>query len=296
MSLIVIACALACERLLSNVQSWRETDWFGRYLKRLQDISLLEPAWLSGAGIALLVPPLLVVAILQGVLQGGFLSVIGLVFSVAVLVLALGPRDLWEEVHALIAARTSGDEEQAQHLALDLATFAGRRPTRVNGQDVLRSVVIQGNERVFGTLLWFFVLGPLGAVLYRMASEFPSQLRAIKADNELIEMALRFHGVLAWVPVRIVALIYGLAGSTDGALAGWRKAQASAADNWVQKSWRLLADTGRGALLIEQDYADQQRVSEGLNDTLREALGLLTRSLIILLAILAAFTIGGWIA
>jgi len=295
MTLIVIALALAGERLLSNLRRWREYDWFGSYLTRLQDISLLEPAWQSAGGLIVLLPPLIVVGLLQILLHGGVLTVLGLAFSVLVLIFALGPRDLWEEVNALIAARESGDEAEAQRLAVDLATFAGRRPSRANGQMLVRAVVIQCNERLFGTLLWFFFLGPLGAVLYRMAAEFPSQLRKIKADEELIEVALRFHGLLAWVPVRVVALLYGLAGSTDGALKGWRKAQAASDDNWAQKNWRLLADTGRGALLIEEG-ADHHRVNLGLNDTLREALGLLTRSLIILLAVLAAFTIGGWIA
>lgn len=295
MTLIVIALALACERLLSNLRRWRETDWFGSYLTRLQNISLLEPAWQSGAGLLLLVPPLLVVVVLQVLLQGGVLTVLGLAFSIFVLVFALGPRDLWEEVNALIAARESGDEKEAQRLAVDLATFAGRRPSKANGQMLVCAVVIQGNERLFGTLLWFFFLGPLGAVLYRMAAEFPSQLRRLKAGDELVEVALRFHGLLAWVPVRIVTLLYGLAGSTDGALNGWRRAQAASDDNWAQKTWRLLADTGRGALLVEEG-ADHHRVNLGLNETLREALGLLTRSLLILLAVLAAFTIGGWIA
>lgn len=295
MILISIALALACERLLSNLRRWREYDWFGRYLKRLQDISLLEPAWQSGAGLLLLVPPLLLVAMLQGFFDGGFLTVIGLAFSVVVLVFALGPRDIWEEVNALIAARDSGDEETAHRLAVDLATFAGRRPNRASGQALVRAVLIQGNERVFGILLWFFFLGPLGAVMYRIAADFPSQLRAHKADDALIDVALRFHGLLAWVPVRVVALLYGLAGSTDGALKGWRAAQAASDDNWALKTWRLLADTGRGALLVEEG-ADHHRVTMGLNDTLREALNLLTRTLIILLAVLAAFTIGGWIA
>lgn len=294
MTLIVIALALICERLLANLRHWREYDWLGRYLHRLQAVSLLESAWQSPWGMLLLLPPLLLVALIQIALQGGFLTVFGLVFSVVVLIFALGPRDLWEEVRALIAAREAGDHETAQRLGADLACFAGRRPRRAAGQVLVRAVLVQGHERVFGTLLWFFLLGPLGAVLYRAASEFPSQLRANNAGVELLDVARRFHGLLAWVPVRIVALIYGLAGSTDGALAGWRKAQATDHENWVQHGWGLLAETGRGALLVEQG-SEHDRVNEGLNETLREALGLISRSLIVLLAALAAFTIGGWI-
>lgn len=295
MTLIVIAIALICERLLANLRRWREYDWFGRYLQRLQDVSALEAAWQSPWGLLLLLPPLLLVVLIQGALDGGFFTLLGLVFSVAILIFALGPRDLWEEVRALISARESGDIETAERLAADLACFAGRRPRRAVGQSLVRAVVVQGHERIFGTLLWFFLLGPLGAVLYRMASEFPSQLRISNASPELIDVAQRFHGLLAWVPVRIVTFIYGLAGSSNGALTAWRQAQVADHNNWVQHSWSLLAETGRGALLVEPG-GDDPGVNQDLNATLHEALGLITRSLIILLAVLAVFTIGGWIA
>lgn len=295
MTLIVIALALICERLLANLRRWREYDWLGRYLRRLQGINSLEPAWQSPWGILLLAPPLLLVALVQSVLQGGFLTVFGLVFSIIVLIFALGPRDLWEEVRALIAAREAGDDATAQRLSADLARFDGQRPQQAEGQALVRAVLVQGHERLFGTLLWFFVLGPLGAVLYRAASEFPAQLRAKDASAQLLDVAQRFHGLMAWVPVRMVALIYGLAGSTDGALAAWRKAQAADEGNWVQHGWRLLAEIGCGALQVEEG-SEHERVNAGLSATLHEALGLVSRSLIVLLAVLAAFTIGGWIA
>lgn len=294
MTLLLIAAALACERLLSHLRRWREYDWVSRYLARLLDISLFEPLWKSPWGLLFLLPPLLFVGLLQALLQGGVLTLVGLVFAVLVLVFSLGPRDLWEEVHALINARRAGDEQQAAELARDLCAVAGRRPRQARGGMLVRAVLVQGCERVFGVLLWFFVLGPVGAVLYRMAAELPRQLRVLGVGGELLDAALRLHGVLAWAPVRITALLYGLSGSTDGALAGWRSARAAGADNWVQYCWQLLAQTGNGALSIEEG-TDHSRIELGLEDTLREALGLVTRSLIILLAVLAAFTIGGWI-
>ena len=294
MTLITILLALAAERLLSHLRRWREYDWFGRYLDHCRQLAVLEPLMLSAWGLALLVPPLLAVVVLQGLLHGGPLSLLGLVFTVLVLVFALGPRDLWEEVHALIRARREGDQTQSLALAADLAAVAGRRPRHVQGDALIRAVMVQGHERVFGVLLWFFVLGPLGAVLYRLAAEFPTQLRRQGGDIELFDIALRFHGLLAWVPIRVVALLYGLAGSTDGALAGWRRVQQQDASNWVAHGWGLLAATGQGALQVEQD-SEHHRVTQGLDETLTEALGLISRTLIVLLAVLAAFTIGGWI-
>lgn len=292
MNLIGIVIALAAERFLSRIRRWREYDWFGRYLRRLRGPALFEALWDSSWGLLLLLlPPLLAVAVLQELLQGGILSLLGLGFAVAVLVFALGPRDLWDDVRELIAARQAGDDARAEALA---AALCGRE-TAADDTDLVRGVFLAGHERLFGILIWFFVLGPLGAVLYRLASELPAQARVLGADEDLIEVAMRLHAVLAWVPLRVTALCYGLAGSSDDAIAGWRRARDAETPDWADRGWLLLAETGRGALQREEGE-DHHHVVMAPDDRLREALGLISRSLLLMLGVLAAFTIGGWIA
>ena len=111
------------------------------------------------------------------------------------------------------------------------------------------------------------------------------------AGEPLQDAALRLHGILAWMPQHLAMLLYGLAGSTDGALTAWRQRDASDADNWVQQGWQRLAAIGCGALLIDEEQAPPPDIDERL----RQAIGIVSRSLIILLAVLSAFTIGGWI-
>lgn len=291
MNLIGIVIALAAERFLSRIRRWREYDWFGRYLRRLRGPDILGVLWDSAWGLLLLAPPLLAVAVLQELLQGGVLSLLGLGFAVAVLVLTLGPRDLWDDVRALIEARRAGDESRAGALS---ASLCGREGA-ARDADLVRAVFLAGHERVFGVLIWFFVLGPLGAVFYRLASELPAQARELGADDDLVEAAMRLHAVLAWVPLRVTALFYGLAGSSDDAVTGWRRAYNAETDDWAERSWRLLVETGRGALQMEEGD-DHHRVVMSLEDRLREALALISRSLLLMLGVLAAFTIGGWIA
>lgn len=290
MNLIAIVIALAAERFLSHIRRWREYDWFGRYLYRLRWAGIFTSLWHSRWGLLFLLPPLLAVAGLQILLQGGVLTLAGLAFAVVVLVFALGPRDLWEDVQALIAARKGGDEPRAEVLT---ASLCGRR--HVTDGELVRAVVVAGHERVFGVLLWFFVLGPLGAALYRLASELPAQARSAGAGEDLIEAAMRLHGLLAWAPLRITAFLYGLAGSSDDAIAGWRRARGFAPGDWSRQGWHMLGETGSSALQMEEGD-DRHLVALDVGDRLREALGLITRSLILMLAVFAAFTIGGWIA
>lgn len=290
MNLIAIVIALAVERLLSRVSRWRQYDWFGRYLERLHGLGVLSPLRESAWGLVVLAPPLIVVAVLQSLLGGGVWSLVGLAFAVAVLVFALGPRDLWYDGRELIAARAAGDRDRVLHLT---GKLHGRGAARTG--DLLGAVVVAGHERILAVLFWFFLLGPLGAVLYRLASALPARLDELGAGDGLLEAAVRFHAILAWPSQRVAALLYGLAGSSDDAITGWRRAHAADCADWADRGWRVLAETGTGALQMEEGDT-RESVEMDVDDHLREALGLVSRSLVLMLALLAAFTIGGWMA
>lgn len=290
MNLIAIVIALAVEHFLSRHRRWRAYDWFARYVvwwRRNRPLgSVLQSAW----GLVILVPPLLAVAVPQHVLHGGVWSLLGLLFAVAVLVFVLGPRDLWDDVRDLIAARREGDNVRAEALT---AVLCGRRS--VTDGELVRGVVVGAHDRLFGVLFWFFVLGPLGAVLYRLASALPGRARDAGAGEPMIEAALRLHALLSWIPLRLTALLYGLAGSTDDAIRGWRRGHRDPDADWSDRGWRVLARAGMGALQLA-DEGDREAAPPDVDRALRDALGLVARSVILLLGALAAFTIGGWVA
>lgn len=75
---------------------------------------------------------------------------------------------------------------------------------------------MQANNRLFGVLFWFVILGPFGA--------------------------------LAVLPARALALTYGVAGSFGESLSGWRSYLASESDPVFDANERLLVHAGRGAL------------------------------------------------
>lgn len=295
MNLIAIIVGLVCQRLLSQLRAWRDQDWFGHYLGGLRRVPLVGKAWNSAWGLLFLVPPVLLVGLIQSQLQEGILGIIGFLFAILVLIAALGPRDLWEQVHEFLAARKNGHHEQARGIARDLTTTGGMAAAdEPDRRALLQAVLLQAHERVFGVLFWFVVLGPLGAVAYRSIAELPRHLANTPAGSGLIDAAARLHAVAAWLPLRLSAAVYGLAGSTDGALAGWRRAE-SADHDWVASGWHLLAESGCGALRLEEG-ADRHQIVPELDESLRQALGLAWRSLLIVLAVLAALTIGGWLA
>ena len=74
----------------------------------------------------------------------------------------------------------------------------------------LRAVAIAANERVFAPAFWFIVLGPLGALCFRMASALA---RNLSPGDSQREVADRLHQILLWLPLRLLAVALGLAGT-----------------------------------------------------------------------------------
>ena len=56
------------------------------------------------------------------------------------------------------------------------------------------------------------------------------------------------HGLLAWVPARLAAASYALAGSFEDAVGNWRAAVGQASDRLLDRSEDLLARVGKGSL------------------------------------------------
>jgi AmpE protein len=289
MILIAMLLALAAERLLSPYRDGVIAARFGTGLLRaLPALIGRHPAlpWLLtalGAGI--------VVLLYNGIES----SLINVPFAAVVLFLCLGPRDLSEDVQRLRAARSAGDAATVTRLTRLLQM--GPAPD-ADHRSLLGALFIQSHERRFGVLLWFLVAGPGGAVLYRLASRMPSWLES--TDDAQARSASLLHNLLAWLPTRVTALLYGLAGSLDDALAAWRRVHDEPRDpatwNWQRHSWSLLAETANAALDWEDSADGGPMVTSSLDPTLAEVLRMETRATLILLALTALFTAGVWVA
>src|SRR5690606_16162853 len=100
------------------------------------------------------------------------------------------------------------------------------------------------------------------------------------------------HGWLAWIPARLTAVGYALAGNFDGALTAWRTPTPRGAEELPARSENLPARVGEGAMALPPVVAE--------NDTERGMRGaaaakrLVLRTLWIWAAVVAAMTLYGW--
>ncbi|GAB3515831.1 hypothetical protein MNQ95_04150 [Pseudoxanthomonas daejeonensis] len=273
--------------------SLRQFHWYSHWLEWLGSHVAEGGFWRGRHGIWLaLLPPVLLVALLQFTLSGRLMGLVSLLFGVVVLVCTWGPRDLDIDVEATLDA---SDPESRRARLAQLAPEPGM--VVAEGPALPGRVMRSALRRWFAPLMWFFLLGPAGALLYRLVE------RAAVADAALLpaENAAGTRVVLGWLewPVaQLMVLALALAGNFDLVFRAWR---AGGGDRWQAASGFLEA-CGRAAVRGELAEEAADYLSEGQLPVagelleLRDAMSLVWRMLLLWLALLALLVIAGWVS
>ena len=286
MTLIGILAAILFERVLGQLPGWgdaRVLPWLLRNVERWVPWPAL---WRNP--IVLLLWIVLPVWWVGMVLEGIPSPILQVLLSAAVLLLCLGPRDLAEDSHRLQAAHEAGDQAAERRLTQSLRWDAPQ--AEPSHRSLLGSLFIQSHERLFGVLMGFLAFGAAGALAYRLASRLPLHLLQHQGESPAQQWADRVHQVVAFVPVRVTALLFGLAGSLDDALRTWRRL-GEEPQVWHARTWTLLSEVAAASVMREEGEGGPA-VPGRLEDCLDEVLRMQWRALLILLAVFAVGTTG----
>ena len=280
------------------VTAARQYHWYGHWLRWL-DVQAGEGEdgfWRGRYGIAMaLLPPLLIVALLQWALRAPLLVVgfLGLLFGIIALVYAWGPRDLDIDVEAIIDAHDPPTRRAAiARLWADGATPAADGPALVEA--VFRNAL----HRWFGVLFWFLLLGPVGALLYRLTA-FSAEgefARTLPAETRMGAQAL--YAALDWPVAQLMTLSMALVGNFDAVFNAWREARGN---HW-QLDNAFLGAAARASVRSELAEEAEEYAEEGMVQAmpelpeLRDAMSLVWRILLLWMAVLALFVIAGWVS
>jgi AmpE protein len=288
MTFIGIRLALAAVRALGHLPRVGEPMVLEQFVVRLQRVLPLGAYWRSAFAPLLLLAggTALAFALDWWIRQ----PLADLAYGTVVLFLCLGPRDLANDIQRLVEAYDRNDLAAQRTLTLSLLRGPGPQATR---RSLIGALFIQSHERLFGVLLWFFAAGPAGAVLYRLASRMPRFLHETRPDTGAERAAVVLHAAAAWIPSRINAALFGLAGSLDQALVRWRALRGEALANWRERTWAVLAEVSTASLTVEEGEAGPM-VPATLEGCLREVVAMQNRALLILLAAFGLFTAGGF--
>jgi len=219
-----------------------------------------------------------------------------LLFNVAVLYLTLGFRQFSHYFSGVQEALRDADLERARG---QLGAWRSQASGHCTREEVIRlsieEALASSHRQVFGVLFWFVLLpGPSGAVLYRLATYLERRWGGLGAFGGF---AQRARDLLEWPAVRMTAAAFAVVGDFEDAVYCWRT-QATA---WSDRAVGAVLAAGAGALGVRLGMplttpsGLEPRPELGIGEVaeaqhLDSAVGLLWRTLVLWVFVLAVFT------
>lgn len=300
-TLIAAVVALVLGHLAQSLAaSVRHYGWYGDWLRWIGSRFPEGSFWHGRGGLILaLLPPLLGVGLFQLALDEPLIGLGGLVFAIVVLFYAWGPRDLDLDVEALASAR---DPIARREAAARLFPY-GDTPV-LDGGSLVEAVFRSALRRWFGVLFWFLLLGPVGALGYRLIALAAEGEASRELPGENRAGARAALAALDWPVAQLMTLALALVGNFDTVLGAWRESGGARPG----LDHRFLGAVARASVKCElaeeaADYVDEAGVAApaapaaiGEVPELRDAMSLVWRSLLVWLAVLALFVIAGFVS
>jgi adenosylcobinamide-phosphate synthase len=139
--------------------------------------------------------------------------------------LCIARRSLREHTLPIATALETGDTVFARTrtgyiVSRDTADMDEAQMSRAATESILEN----GNDAVVAPLFWFLVAGPAGCVAHRVINTLDAMWGYRTDRFEWFgKWAARADDVAAWIPARLTAAGYALAGDTRNAWSAWRR-------------------------------------------------------------------------
>lgn len=230
---------------------------------------------------------------------------LALAWNVVVLYVTMGFRQFSHGFTALVEALREGDLDAARR---ELAEWRGEASDEYNATELAKVAIEEGligaHRHVFGVMFWFIILpGPAGAVLYRLSALLFDKwgTRSDEEYGDFGEFARQIFEAIDWIPTRLTAMGFAVAGDFEDAIYCWR-AQAK---SWLRPEQGIVLAAGAGAIGVRLGEALHRygtvifRPELGLGDDpdvdhMTSAVGMIWRALVIWMSIIGLITVAAW--
>jgi len=289
MTLLAIILGLSIEKLMPTLLQYRRFDWLLSYQQWMkQKLSRISNWNDTFSLLVIILLPIISVAVVHYKLYESS-SLLGFAFSVLVLAYSLGPRDIYGLTQRLIDLPSESCTTEMRSIAGQL--LPGPLPDDQNALFgmVKDKLLLAINTNLLAVLFWFAILGPMGAILYRLTlTVHESQNQDTEHNEEYSSTASMLYAILNWLPAHLTAISFSASGSFVDALHNWKN---NAVKNPLsnQECDAMLISVGHGAMRVEdtQDICNAKPVVDGI-------IAMAKRSIILGLTVLALLTMSGW--
>ncbi|MFV2058425.1 MAG: hypothetical protein ACC707_18325 [Thiohalomonadales bacterium] len=288
MTLLAIILGLSIERLMPNLLEYRRFDWLFTYQQWMKNKLSRFSHWNDTLSFALiLLLPIIAISFLHyEIYKAG--AVLGFAFSVLILAYSLGPRDIYGLKQQLKDLPSEDCDKELRTIASQLS--ANELPG--NSEDlfsmVKNKILLSINTHLLGVLFWFLILGPMGAIMYRLTLVIhESHSEEEESNEEYASTAAMLFAIINLLPAHVTALCFATTGNFVDAAQSWQENKVKNLLSNPQCD-NMLTSVGEGAMnLDETTICDAKPVVGAI-------LSMAKRSIILWLTVLALLTMSGW--
>ena len=292
---LAVAAALLLDAWLGEARRFHPLVGFGKLANFAERYLYADSRALGSAAVLLLIMPWTLLMILLG------FTTWHVAIDILVLYLALGWHSLGAHAGQVMQRLHKDDLAGARQ---QVGWMVSRDTADLSQTDVtqatIESVLENGNDAIFGAIFWFIVAGAPGAVLYRLVNTLDAMWGYRNARYDRFGWAAaRLDDCLNFIPARLTALSYALAGNVRHAMACWHRQGAA----WKSPNAGPVMAAGAGSLQLtlggSARYHGKLEIRPLLGtgdapgiDDIGRALGLIKRTLLLWLMTLCA---GEWL-
>ncbi len=227
---------------------------------------------------------------------------LGFALGVAVLYLTLRFSQFGQHAEQIVTALRDYNIDHARQL---LSSWEGSECDNYNANQIavvsIETIFRRAHHGLFAPIFWFALLGPAGALLYRLSHLLKSRWVPVEG-NPFHQFAHRVFNYLEWIPARITGAAFAVVGDFEDAVYCWRTQSLS----WPNPFLGIILSSGAGALGVRLGESlpyrgiIEYRPELGLGDEadadyLQSAIGLVWRVLILMIGSLILLTFANWL-
>ncbi len=223
---LVSLVAIIADRLFGEPR-YHPLVWFGNFASAVERrMNTSDQNGLIAGAIALFVvviAPVALVALVDYLLSYSLIP--SIFFDTLVLWFVIGWQSLKLHARAVLIPLQQNNLPKAR---AQLAMIVSRETENMEAEKVagstLESVLENGHDSLFASLFWYALLGPAGALMHRLVNTLDAMWGyRTERYEQFGKSAARLDDVLGYLPARLTAISYAIAGATKSAVQCWLK-------------------------------------------------------------------------